>query len=297
MIKQFVSCLFYLAIVFALNGCIQDVDVNFADKDQTYVLNGILDTSQETVTVWLTKSRPLASDIAFELVEDAQISLLENDQKVGEFTRSDSSAYLLNYRPQPEKSYRVEAHVDEELVWAETTVPSSPVANIRVAQSGYINFYQIQLSDSKEETNFYWVSAIGYEGSEEAGNRNIACAVYSSFVYADDFNQTHGDISMYGWEHEYYMRFNDHEIQGKTVDINFMPQCINRPITIFILSVDTSLDKYMKSSLLQKNREDLSGEIPIAYSPFPIYSNIHGGTGIFGSVNSASKVFRQVNHE
>jgi hypothetical protein len=34
-------------------------------------------------------------------------------------------------------------------------------------------------------------------------------------------------------------------------------------------------------------------EVPIAYSPFPVYSNIHGGTGIFGSFTSVSKTFTQ----
>ena len=32
-------------------------------------------------------------------------------------------------------------------------------------------------------------------------------------------------------------------------------------------------------------------DMPIIYAPFPIYSNIHGGTGIFGSFTSVSKVF------
>jgi len=289
--------LFYLVILFGLNSCIQDVNVNFNDKDQTYVLNGILRASQDTVTVWLTKSRPLASDTAFEVVENAQITLLENDQKVGDFTRSDSSAYLLNYHPQALKTYRVEARIGNRLVWAETTVPSTPVANIQVAKSGYVYFYQIQLSDPADETNYYWVSASGYEGSREAPTKNITCSVFSSFVYADDFNQSNADIGIYGLEYEYYMRFSDHEIQGKTVDVNFEPACIGYPKTVFILSADSNLDKYMKSSLLQKQREDFSGEMPVAYSPFPIYSNIHGGTGIFGSVNSASKVFTYNNHE
>ena len=295
--KKFLHCLFYLVVVFGLNGCIQDVNIDFSNNDQTYVLNGILDANQDTVTVWLTKSRPLASDTAFEAVGNAQISLFENDQKVGDFTRSDSSAYVLDYHPQAQKTYRVEAHVGDQLVWAETTVPSTPIANIQVAKSGYIYFYQIQLSDPQEETNYYWVSASGYEGSREVPIKNIACSVFSNFVYADDFNQSNADIGIYGLEYEYYMRFSDHEIQGKTVDVNFQPQCISYPITVFILSADSNLDKYMKSSLLQMQREDFSSEMPIAYSPFPIYSNIHGGTGIFGSVNSASKVFTQNNHE
>ena len=297
MMKQGIRFLFYLVLVLGLNSCIQDVNVDFGNKDQTYVLNGILRASQDTVTVWLTKSRPLASDTAFEAVENAQITLLENGQKVGDFTRSDSSTYVLDYQPQAQKTYRIEAHVGDQLLWAETTVPSNPIANIQVAQSGYVYFYQIQLDDPKSETNYYWVSASGYEGPDDARTKNIACSVFSHFIYADDFNQTNADIGINGLEYEYYMRFSDNEIQGKTVDINFEPACIGYPKTVFILSVDSNLDKYMKSSLLQKQQADFSGEMPIAYSASPIYSNIHGGTGIFGSVNSASKVFTYNNHE
>jgi hypothetical protein len=47
----------------------------------------------------------------------------------------------------------------------------------------------------------------------------------------------------------------------------------------------------MKSSLLLE-RMDLDAEdMPIIYSPQPVYSNIHGGTGIFGSYVSVSKEF------
>ena len=297
MMKQGIRFLFYLVVVLGLNSCIQDVNVDFNNTDQTYVLNGILRAGQDTVTVWLTKSRPLASDTAFDAVENAHITLFEEDQKIGDFIRTDSSAYLLDYQPQAHKTYRIEVHVGDQLLWAETTVPSTPLANIQVAQSGYVYFYQIQLSDPADETNYYWVSASGYEGSREAPTKNITCSVFSSFVYADDFNQSNADIGIYGLEYEYYMRFSDHEIQGKTVDVNFEPACIGYPKTVFILSVDSNLDKYMKSSLLQKQQADFSGEMPIAYSASPIYSNIHGGTGIFGSVNSASKVFTYNNHE
>ena len=63
------------------------------------------------------------------------------------------------------------------------------------------------------------------------------------------------------------------------------------PMEIFLLSTDYHLDKYMKSGLLTERMEIYAEDMPIIYAPFPIYSNIHGGTGIFGSFTSVSKEF------
>jgi hypothetical protein len=63
------------------------------------------------------------------------------------------------------------------------------------------------------------------------------------------------------------------------------------PMEVFLLSTDYHLDKYMKSGLLTERMEIYAEDMPFIYSPQPVYSNIHGGTGIFGSFNSVSKVF------
>lgn len=47
----------------------------------------------------------------------------------------------------------------------------------------------------------------------------------------------------------------------------------------------------MKSSILTERMEIFAEDMPIMYAPVPIYSNIHGGTGIFGSFTGISKEF------
>ena len=63
---------------------------------------------------------------------------------------------------------------------------------------------------------------------------------------------------------------------------------------IFFLSTDYHLDKYMKSSLLLEQMDINAEDMPIIYSPQPVYSNIHGGAGIFGSFYSVSKLSSEI---
>ncbi|MFW5774187.1 MAG: DUF4249 family protein, partial [Tangfeifania sp.] len=173
---------------------------------------------------------------------------------------------------------------------SETTIPKTVEANIEKLASS-MEGYQLSFEDNKDEDNFYWITATGFEGAEGNRTKNIACVIYSNFEYADDFNQRVYDDGIFRFEYEYYLRFNDLQLSEQITEIVFRPQCISHPEEVFILSTDYHLDKYMKSSLLLLEMELFAEEMPVIYSPQPVYSNIHGGTGIFGSFNSVSKEF------
>jgi hypothetical protein len=115
--------------------------------------------------------------------------------------------------------------------------------------------------------------------------------LYSNFEYADDFNRRIYENGLYKFEYEYYIRFTENELSTDQTEVIFYPQYISSPIEVFLLSVDYHLDKYMKSSLLIHDMDLYAQDMPIIYSPFPMYSNINGGTGIFGSYTGFSKVF------
>jgi hypothetical protein len=284
----FFNLLFFLL----LWGCINDVILDEKKVKNEIVLNCFLDTKKDTVSVWLSYSKPIQSNLPFEPVIKANIELFENEKPVGSMFWVDSSLYVLPYKIQPGKTYHIEAETGDKKVWAETTVPGTVNAQIeKVILGAYSNDYRILLNDNKNEKNYYWVSATGFEGASGNQNKNIACYVYSNFEHADDFNQTIYQNGKYKFEYEYYLRFTDNELTNEPTGIVFYPQCIVSPLEVFLLSTDYHLDKYMKSSLLLNNMEILAQEMPILYSPFPMYSNINGGTGIFGSFNSSSKLF------
>ncbi|MGE0018376.1 MAG: DUF4249 domain-containing protein [Draconibacterium sp.] len=277
----------------AFGGCISEITIDDDFKKKEVVLNCILNTQKDTVYVQLSHSKPIQEIDEFEPVVNARIQLFENGEKVGEFLWSDSSTYILPFSVLPGKIYRIEATAGNNKVWAETTVPNTINATIEKDTSGLYNYYTlgILLNDNTEEVNYYWISATGFEGIGGNRSKNIACALYSNFEYADDFNQTIYQNGSYKFEYEYYIRFADNVLPDGKTEIIFYPQCISNPIEVFLLSTDYHLDKYMKSSLLLQNMDLYAEDMPITYAPFPMYSNINGGTGIFGSYNSVSEKF------
>jgi hypothetical protein len=49
----------------------------------------------------------------------------------------------------------------------------------------------------------------------------------------------------------------------------------------------------MKSSLLLERMDLYAEDMPVIYSPQPVYSNIHGGTGILGLTPVFQKNFQR----
>ena len=273
-------------------GCIRDVTLEESEKTREIVLNGILDAGKDTISVYLSHTRTIVTTTTFEAIKNADIRLFEGGKEVGRFDWSDSSAYILPFSVTPGQTYKVEAKADGKTIWAETTVPNSIDATIGKAIPGnYLDPFQISLNSSGDKDNYYWISATGNEGPSANPVINIACFLYSSFEYADDFNQRISQNEIFFFEYDYYLRFTNKEISDNVARIVFSPQCIRYPKKVFLLSADYHLDRYMKSSLLLQDMDLYAEDSPIIYSPFPMYSNINGGTGIFGSFNSVSKVF------
>jgi len=277
-------------VFFSFFSCIRDVTFDEKDSPPEITINCILDTRKDTVTAYISYSSPIQSEHQFVPVKDLKISLYENDSILGYFIWQVSTAYVFPFTANLGERYRIEIKMINKTIWAETTVPQHVAASIEKS-SFESDSYSISFIDNTQNSNFYWISASGFMGVEENRHKNIACTIYSNFEYSDDFNRLTYKNGNYKYEFENYIRIYNKKLSDNNSKIIFSPQCISRPIEIFLLSTDYNLDKYMKSSLLMANIDYYAEEVPIAYSPFPVYSNIHGGTGIFGSVTSVSKTF------
>jgi hypothetical protein len=286
-------------IINTLSGCIQDVELDLSNKKNEYVLNCILNTQTDTITAVLTKTKSITDGSkSFEAVKNAEIVLFENEERLGSFSFSGSDNYFLTHKPKPGTSYRLEAKTGNNKIWGETTVPKTVNGNIEKLPSS-LEGYQVSFEDNRDEDNFYWVSATGYEQMQDTTQKdtivlckrkNIAGIIFSSFEYADDFNRYTGEHGSYKFEYDYYIRFSDSQLPDGVIRVKFRPMVGSSP-ELFFLSTDYHLDKYMKSSILTERMEIFAEDMPIMYAPVPIYSNIHGGTGIFGSFTGISKEF------
>lgn len=292
MIKYFIVSL----IVLLLYSCTDEVEISLSDENKVLTLNSILNSDEDTIVVHLSYSKPLLSVMAFEDIVDAEVKLLENNRLIGFFTKSDSTAWNLPYRVLPGNSYKIEVICNDDKIWGETTVPNTLNAEIT---SDYFDFnhneYSVSYTDDLSKDNYYWITVQGY--SQYYGKPHLNLPVlFSNYSYADDFNRdtetSHFDNYLY--EYFNYIRIYDKNLPEDSVRIQFLPASIDLgdgPQEVFILSTDYHLDKYMKSSLQNEEIDSYAEGVPIVYAPFPVYSNIHGGTGIFGSYGGVSKKF------
>lgn len=284
-----------IIVFFLLYSCITEVDVSFAEPEMEISLNCILRPEMDTVLVWLSYTRPLLSSNKFEPVEDARLVLYEGEEPAGQFQQADSTAWILPYKVKPGVKYKLEVTGENSTVWAETWVPQLISAEIDSLQLyNYRLDYKISFQDNPYENNYYWITAKGYSWFDGLPSYEIAGSLLTDYHFADDFNRYIESFGGYTYSYEIYMRIADGSLPDKIIQLQFHPTTIDLsqgPQEVIILSVDYHLDKYMKSSLLNRETDLYAEDVPIVYAPFPVYSNIKGGSGIFGSYSSISKIF------
>jgi len=292
-----VKYLFLSFFSIALLGCVEDVNINLGEQNREVVLNSIITPDKDTVVAWLSLSQPVVSNEKFEPVKNATIEFFEDEINIGKFVWKDSSQYVLPFTVSPNKKYRIEATVDGKTIWAETTLPKAIDKECEISIHGiHRREFQFHLQLQKTESNYFWLSATGYSGASDNLIKGIANSVSSDFEYADAFNRMPTEYYSYKFDYMFYMRFTNQFINKKDIDIYFAFETIRRPVEVILLSTDCHLDKYMKSSMKMSELEADAGEegMFLGFAPFPIYTNIHGGTGIFGSFTSVSKEFQKI---
>lgn len=289
--------MFFSFAVFS--ACITDVELNTGNTSREYTLNCILNTGADTITATITKTKNIVSaGNSFEAVNDAEIILFENNIDTGKFLFHDSGKYYLLFNPKPGATYRLEAKIKNKVIWAETTVPDVVDVHFEKLASSMLG-YQLSFKNKYNTDDFYWITATGYINTADTIRndsvvfhlrKNIADALLSDFEYADDFNRYYNELGIYKFEYDYYMRLTGRHLPQEVIKVKFRP-IVGASPELFFISADYHLDKYMKSSLLMRENDLYAEEMPISYSPFPVYSNINGGTGIFGSYTGVSKEF------
>lgn len=284
---------FSLLLLLLFSSCVSEVDIALAENEKVVTVNCILSPDIDTIVAHVSYSRDALSSENFKPIDDATIKLFEEGRLIGKFKKSDSTAWRLNHTIEPGKSYNLGVFINDKTLWAETTVPEQFNANITSLEIVTYRYdYQVSLLNNRK--SFYWISAKGYAHYKGEPTFDRAPAFYSSYSYADDFNRYLETWAGYRYSYEDYIRIAGNTLQLDSINCQFVPATIDinlGPQEVFVFSVDYHLDKYIKSSLLMEENDLWAEDVPIVYAPFPVYSNIHGGTGIFGSLNSVSKVF------
>ena len=320
---KYLSYSYILLLIFA--SCTKDLDLDWPSEPPQLVLNGILHPDS-TIQVALSTTIPLTPQSTdFPIIENATVSLYEDDELLGDLVFRDS-VYVLDYHPKAGRQYTVQANVPGYLsLSASDIVPAKPdVAACYLAEerNTYFAFpipIRTRIVDPLE-SNYYWlystISNYRYVPSEERycdSLRKYLCPQFDSTTLVntrmglisespiiDRFN-AFTDNTSYG-ETTYktgYIRFNDLSNNGDALALEVISAShfgydelpnltAEQALTLHIISSSTHYDRHLKSSLIDHlNNDYYDNPNPFSQST-QIYSNIENGTGIFAAHNSTS---------
>jgi hypothetical protein len=149
----------------------------------------------------------------------------------------------------------------------------------------------MDINDVVDVNNKYWVYGLNikWEIREDTIiNTGIIKAelihMYTKSPYADKFIVTNDPGALFGYTLDYghYLRVPDDGFDGRRVVVDVYYS--NFDGKFCMAEFDEHYDKYMKSYLTHDDYLGRMDELTIFYQPSFIYSNVHNGTGIFGSM-------------
>jgi hypothetical protein len=281
--KNNIILLFFLAL-FLVNSCEQDVTLEF-NNEPKLCLNCILNPDS-LITASLTLSHSLDNSGKFEAVNNAVITLYEEDNIKGTLKLKSDGKYILNQKPIAGKMYYIEAKVTGyQSIKAKTIVPEKPIIiytkdTVRIIESVNRPIMNISVAImDKVGNNFYWLyGTCIFKGRKDGGSCN---AINSPYV--DTFNRLIDSDSKYGFNHFLQIRMTDDGFNGEELRF-IIPDMAGsgNDLQSFMhfLSADEHYDKHIKTTLIKRMSEN--DDLPF-YEPVQIYSNIENGYGIFGS--------------
>lgn len=129
-------------------SCVSEVDISLNETKKEISVNCILTPDADTVTAWLSYTKPALSSAGFEPINNARLILYEQGNPVGQLRQTDSTAWALPYKTKPGAKYKIEVTTNNTTVWAETIVPQFISAEIDSLQLYHYRLeYKILIQD------------------------------------------------------------------------------------------------------------------------------------------------------
>ncbi len=273
--------LLFLAVLI-FTSCEKEVSFNF-EHEPKLCLNCILNPDS-IVIANLTLSKKLDNSDDFAPVENAVVTLYEDDVLWGNLKAVGNGNYKLTQNPINGRKYKIVAEtVGYEQVKATTIVPIAPEIIYSKDTTGHSKYNErilynlnVEMID-KPGNDYYWLFETHIVNSVMYGG---GChAINAPFV--DTFNRSIETEAKYGFTHFLQIRISDEGYDGQVLSF-IIPDFVERDeyTAQHFLNADEHYDKYIKTTIINKMKED--SELPF-YEPIQIYSNIENGYGIFGS--------------
>jgi hypothetical protein len=272
--------------------CTEPVNIDIEEGESHIVINSILDAGNDSIYVELSWSQPITSIFEKIEIDDAVVSLSNEKGLIGYFEHVECGKYAINHCPEVYGQYTLTAIVGgADTVSGITIIPPAPDYSVAFFD-GECRYYSLDFIANNNENYTYWVSAIeiGHVKKTEWHNSMEMISLYANSILIDDFEVTQGTpYCDFINDHGCYMRIRN-TIDKKEENIQFYAKRYQRGLIIDVLvfAADINYDRFMKSFIIYNSNSYSSDPsyVLIDANPVVTYSNVSGGIGLVGSINS-----------
>ncbi|HBF89149.1 MAG TPA: hypothetical protein DDX39_10950 [Bacteroidales bacterium] len=284
--KNVLLLILFLITIFS---CRKIIDYKIPDSGRKLVVNSFFN-SEDTIKINLSKSLHILDDAEYEFINDAVVSIYEDDQFVENLTFTSNGNYTSNYFiPSQGKNYKIVAWNDDfDEVSAIDYVPNSVLINsvdtattTFVSQNGTLNntieenVYEFNINfDDPSGDNYYmikmqYIYKYQYEGETFTYLYDIYDLKYND-VIIEKFLSNQGAVI-----------FSDDLFEGENLNLSLFVSKYNfytlqTPVIISLYSISEAFYKY---SISLDEQQNVAGN-PFA-EPVQVYNNVTDGYGIF----------------
>ncbi len=278
----------------ALLSCERSTEVVLDFEEPQLTLNCIIDATNDSISATLSLTRPIISSEPFQKINDAIVELYEDKHIVGQFILVDSGLYVIYYNVFPGKEYEIIASVDDETVKGKTLIPDVIPFDLLRIDNEYDDF-KLTFNNKDINNAYVWINVLStYYFVADTLKKEHRDVIYSGSTCIDPFNREMDTYKQYAYLYNSYLFLAEYGNQFQ-IDVFFGLRGNARSNEIIVNIFDYHLSTYVKSSMIASDAERVKGKSPFYIDPASVYSNIDGGIGIVGSMNSNSReIFNQL---
>lgn len=300
--KKIILYVFLISIVTGFFSCEKEIDIAIPDRERKIIINSLF-TSNQTLTVNVTKSLSIMDPVDIIFLNDATIKLYENNTFIENLQLISNGNYISSHNLINAKNYRVEVERNGVTASAINYIPE-PIEiididtnSIRLFEYDYLQCI-INFQDNPHEENYYMFSLDNFKTDIYEYYDN-GILISDTVEYNNSYFQS-DDIIIENWLYindQSYILFADHLISGKSYGLNIRVEHSNSyyyPDMSFndtdssyihfnLFSVTEEYYKYFKTFSMHRD----SRENPFA-EPVQVFSNVENGLGVFAGFSSNS---------
>jgi len=294
----------YIIMLFIplIMACEKIIDIDIPDSERKIVLNGLINPDS-LIEVNISRSMSILEDNIFLFLEDASVSLYEDNVEIGSLQYMGFGDYkLLDFYPAFGSSYRLEVESSGlKSVSAQTELPA-PVPFSEIDTSSIENNWgesalklSFSLQDPQEE-NFYALSLNATHKVFDFETFELLDSLTTYQLYFELSTSGQGNVQDLLVEDNATVYFNskvfiaDHLFNGKEFNIDLLVE------KYFFMDADTvwidvNVEHVPKAYYLYAasiNKYDRTHDNPFS-EPVSVYSNVENGLGIFTGYSTSSR--------